>query len=122
MLRDVLECNPRINAIGYDDACHFAPHVRNRYKDSDDEVAARMADSTQVDYFVDPFHFKGHTGFWCRKLYNPHDRRWLPALNSQAAEHTWTWLNKYRFMVRSMSVLSSELLLLRVSWLHNFRV
>ena len=122
LLFDIVFFNPGINKVGYDDACHFGQHVRKTYKHSADSTARRLADPDLTDYWVDKLHFKGHVGEECRRLYNPADRAYLQGVNTQIAEHNWVWLNRYRHIVRTMSVLASDLVLMRLAYLHNLGV
>ena len=117
LLREVHKYCPNLFAFGYDDACHFAPWVRSRYRQSADLLARHLAVS--LDYFVDRFHFCGHTDPTCHTLYNPHDRAYLAGANTSTTEQQWHWLNRYGHIERHMKSTRADVLLLRMAMLRN---
>lgn len=99
--RDIMEQNPLITRIGYDDACHLAPYIRGNYQDSPDDTARRIADPAKTDFFVDYMHFRGHVGWDCHEKFNPADRDYLKGINTMMVESNWNWMNRYAKIVRT---------------------
>ena len=84
MLVDVMRVRGQIRHIRYDDACHLAPFLHNRFSASTDRCARFQA--SDMDFFIDRFHFKGHTDPHRRARYDPDDREILRDLNTSAVE------------------------------------
>ena len=114
LLRDIAEMSSVITCFGYDDACHFAPWVKSHLANSEDPTAQRIV--RDFDFFIDKFHFRGHTDPNCRATYDPHTRPYVQALNTSNVEILWHWLNRYGHIVRHMHSARAELL--PVSYTH----
>ena len=117
MLLDIMRVRGQLRHIGYDDACHLAPYLHNRFSASTDRCARILA--SDMDFFIDRFHFKGHTAPHCRARYDPDDREILRDMNTSAVEQLWFWQNKFGLVVRHLSAVHADTLLLRMSLLRN---
>ena len=57
-----------IACICYDDACHLKKFAINPSRSELTEVSKKMS---QLEYYIDRFHFPNHVDKWCKKECNP---------------------------------------------------
>jgi hypothetical protein len=105
-----------INKVGYDAACLLWESI-NAAKRRGCAEAAQVLEN--VDLFIDEFHLKGHTRKTCRERFSPATRPYASKKNTQAAEHTWVYLNQHRCSLKYAQKLAFNLHLLWVAARRN---
>ena len=93
-------CFPQLKVIIH--ACHLRRYTTNRAHCT--EMAAQMA-HPNIIYVVDRFHAKGHVDEWCKQNCCP-DAPGVPEIvgnaNTSICEITFSWLARYKHMVRPL--------------------
>ena len=96
--------------VGYDRACDLHPML-NRLART--EVWAKQL-TDGIDYFVDNFHVKKHVEKFCREdspvvKYNLKHPKFadIKGVNSEICEQTFRWWNRFRSIIRNMTMARS---------------
>lgn len=128
LLKLVDEPNIRISYIGYDRACEFVPFLRN-LNTKGNLGAAKLL---EAEYLVDNFHIAGHTTPGCLPPSpdNPksefhHSLPKFSAIanaNTEVAEQAFSWLKRYKHIVKYMSAAKYRYFLYEIIQSHNKRI
>ena len=106
LLKVMDEEGSNVKFVGYDRACEFAPFLRNLKKKGN--VGAEKL--LEAEYLVDKFHIKGHTTSSCNP-YHP-ECEFHPSLpkfseistvNTECAEQCFSWLKRFKNIVKYMT-------------------
>lgn len=106
LLRMHCESNTSFNFLGYDRACEFAPFLTNLAKKGNKGAEMLLTKK----YMVDRFHIKGHTTKECDInspfcQFHPDLPKFDEILgtNTECAEQCFSWLGKFKHMVKYMT-------------------
>jgi hypothetical protein len=96
---------PVPEVLAYDDACHLGMFLTNRMgRFGYSLVAHLLLFVKKLELVCDRFHWRNHTGEWCKRNVNPKNSTKLgPKTNTEAAENTFVWLSKYKFIFKHMN-------------------
>lgn len=122
LLKLVDESGTRVRYVGYDRACEFVPFLRN-LKRKGNLGAEKLL---QVQYLVDNFHIAGHTTAVCN-IDDPacefHHKlpkfQEIAGANTECAEQAFSWLKKYKNIVKYMTAPRFRFFMLTVINEHN---
>ena len=106
----------KIKNFGYDDACHLWESI-DKAAASGCREAAKVLE--ECDFFIDPWHLKGHKRAMCHEKFNPEDRPYGKQHNAMAGEQCWRYLNKHRHCLRYLDGPRFKLHLLWVALSRN---
>ena len=96
---------PPPQVLAYDDACHLGMFLLNRLgRFGNSVVAWFLLVKEKVELCVDRYHWRNHTGAWCKRNVNPQrSTKLVKMTNTEAAEQTFGWLAKYKFLFKHMN-------------------
>ena len=122
LLKLVDEDGTRVRYVGYDRACEFVPFLRNLR--SKGNVGAEKL--LEVNYLVDNFHIAGHTTAAC-DIEHPdcefHHKlprfQEISSVNTECAEQAFSWLKRYKNVVKYMTAARFRFFILTVINGHN---
>jgi hypothetical protein len=107
LLKIVDEPGSNVRYVGYDRACEFAPFLRN-LRAKGNAGADKLLEET--DYLVDNFHIAGHTTNACNPDHPDCEyHHSLPKFadianaNTECAEQCFSWLKRYKNIVKYMT-------------------
>ena len=122
LLKLIDEPNARIEYIGYDRACEFVPFLRNLKKKGN--IGAEKL--LEKQYLVDNFHIAGHTSEACDPASDKCEfHHSLPKFskisdaNTECAEQTFSWLKRYKNIVKYMTASRFRFFIYTVIKAHN---
>ena len=107
-----------LSYILYDDACHLAPYGKEKSRASYSSATKTLSD---LKFYVDKFHFKGHVSKTCHENYNPYSCKDLAKVNSQVCEQTFNFFNKFT-QVKGMNHHRFRLFFVYMIDLHNLKI
>jgi len=102
LLKLIDDHGDKLKYVGYDRACEFQPFVERLHQNRN----AGAAELSKLKYLVDRFHIRGHTKEECD--ISQASCKYLPdlpifteisAANTECAEQTFSWLNKYKHIL-----------------------
>ena len=82
----------KFKIILYDDGCHFAPFAKDSTRASYSTAATTVS---ELEYYIDEMHFKGHVSKVCHEKYNPYSCEALTKVNMQICEQTFNCFDKF---------------------------
>ena len=113
------ETRPKhLKYVLYDDACHLAPYGKQKSRASYSSATKALSD---LEFYVDKFHFKGHVSKVCHENYNPYSCQDLTNVNSQVCEQTFNFFNKFT-QVKGMNHHRFRLFFVYMIDLHNLKI
>ena len=112
---------PPPDVLVYDDACHLAMYLLNRLgRFGKSILAVWLVKVVKVALCVDRFHWRNHTGAFCKRNVNPKKCRALgPRSNTEAAEITFSWLARMKHIFKGMNEARFMFTMLRLFHLRN---
>ena len=125
LLKLVDEPGVAISYIGYDRACEFVPFLRN-LSAKGNEGAKKLLEK---EYLVDNFHIAGHTTEACDPN-SPHCEYHhslekfseIKNANTEAAEQTFSWLKRYKSVVKYMTAQKFRFFMYSIIKAHNINI
>jgi len=96
---DFITPGQTMKVIGYDNMCNLVLTLE-KIKDKHPKLKELAEKVVKV---VDKFHFRGHTGSFCRRTVNPHMWPELAAANMSIAEQSFRNSNRLRRSFRYMN-------------------
>jgi hypothetical protein len=83
----------------YDNGCNLAKYCHKRADESD-----RTEFFKETTFIVDRLHIQGHVGKWCLDNCHPKLFPELDGYNTQVCEQLNSWLSKFKYILKHMSV------------------
>jgi hypothetical protein len=80
-----------IKIILYDDACHLVRYAKNQ-KDLNEQTKAM----SNIQMYVDKFHFKNHIDPWCIENCDPNEIKDLEDVNTPICEQLFKKVNRHK--------------------------
>lgn len=97
-------CHVPKNLI-YDDGCHLLKSIIDHYGDTIKSNPATSFLYESCFFSIDRLHYRNHRDQWCKEFLNPDRNPNLVGINTEAAEQTFSWFNKFS---KSFSRMCSE--------------
>ena len=90
--------------LAYDDGCHLSMYLLNRLgRFGRSVLAVYLLVYHKVKIVVDKFHWKNHTGIFCKRNNDPYECPDIVGRRTERAEETFSWLARSKHLYRSMN-------------------
>ena len=90
--------------LAYDDACHLSMYLLNRLgRFGRSVLAVYLIIKCKIHIVVDKFHWKNHTGKFCKKNNNPYKCKQVRGNRTERCEETFQWLAGSKRLYRHMN-------------------
>lgn len=90
--------------LAYDDACHLSMYLLNRLQRfGRSALAVFILLHVKMKIVVDKFHWRNHTGKFCRENNNPYECPMIKGRRTERCEETFQWLSGGKHIYRKMN-------------------
>ena len=90
--------------LAYDDACHLSMYLLNRLKRfGRSALAVFILVHMKMKIVVDKFHWRNHTGKFCKENNNPYECPMIKGRRTERCEETFQWLSGGKHIYRHMN-------------------
>ena len=106
---------PPPEVLAYDDACHLSMFLINRLgRFGRSILAVYLLVVHKVKIVVDRFHWKNHTGAFCKRNNNPYKCEQADKNKTEKCEETFQWLARSKHLYRKMNEARFMFIMLRM--------